>query len=300
MKTIQILLSTYNGEKYIREQLDSILNQDGVDLSILVRDDGSTDNTLQILEEYKNQYSNIEIIKGENAGYESSFMQLVEKSGDFDYYAFADQDDIWKPEKLQIAVASIEKKEIDKPTMYFSNCELVNEKAEHIGYLRSGNDFIPKDKTQAIVLGFVHGCTMVFNRASQQLINSATLNYNLAHDNWIPLLHFYMGEWIYDSNSYILYRQHGNNTFGSENRGIALVKKKLRDFKKNSRKYSQTAAELLRNFKSELKAEDIEVLEKISNYRKQGRFYLLRNSSMKRSTFTGTLYLKFLILISQF
>ena len=91
MKKVQVLLSTYNGEKYLKEQLDSIIAQKGVDVHILARDDGSKDDTIKILEGYEN----IDIIKGSNIGVCKSFFELINKSGEYDYYSFADQDDVW-------------------------------------------------------------------------------------------------------------------------------------------------------------------------------------------------------------
>lgn len=94
MKVI-VLMSTYNGEKYLKEQIDSILNQVKVEVFLMIRDDGSSDNTIAILKEYERQNRNIKIIKGKNIGVGNSFMQLLYNSAEAEYYAFADQDDVW-------------------------------------------------------------------------------------------------------------------------------------------------------------------------------------------------------------
>lgn len=102
MKTVIVVISTYNGAKYIERQLNSIFEQSGVDIQVLVRDDCSKDNTVKVVREYaKNHPQNkIEIIKGENVGFAKSFWVGLSMCGNADYYAFADQDDVWKPNKL--------------------------------------------------------------------------------------------------------------------------------------------------------------------------------------------------------
>lgn len=95
MKTVSVLLSTYNGEKYLREQLDSLLVQQGVDLRIIARDDGSKDTTVEILKEYAGKDTRVSFFEGKNVGPAQSFFDLIMKSPDSDYYAFCDQDDVW-------------------------------------------------------------------------------------------------------------------------------------------------------------------------------------------------------------
>ena len=100
--TVTVLMSTYNGERFLKEQLDSILQQQDVDVRLCVRDDGSTDGTMDILLEYADA---IELTIGNNFGVGNSFMSMVYSANlESDYYAFSDQDDIWMPDKLISAV----------------------------------------------------------------------------------------------------------------------------------------------------------------------------------------------------
>ena len=117
MTTVQVLLSSYNGEKYIREQLDSILAQEGVNIQLLIRDDGSTDGTNSILTEYEQRCDNISVIYGINVGVIQSFFLLLEQAGSYPYIALADQDDVWLKQKLKRAIEKIKKEEnnIRKP-----------------------------------------------------------------------------------------------------------------------------------------------------------------------------------------
>ena len=115
---VQVLLSTYNGQKYLKELMDSVLNQDFPNLEILVRDDGSTDKTLHILEKYSG-LKNVQILQGKNIGVVRSFFALLEASPpDAEYIAFCDQDDVWKEDKVSRAVGILEKHGDNTPIMY--------------------------------------------------------------------------------------------------------------------------------------------------------------------------------------
>ena len=100
-------MSTYNGEKYLREQIDSILKQTQVDAQLIVRDDGSSDGTVRILEEYSRNYPNVSFYQGTNVGVGKSFLELLKNAPQADYYSFADQDDVWLEDKLNHAVSII-------------------------------------------------------------------------------------------------------------------------------------------------------------------------------------------------
>lgn len=301
MKRVQVLLSSYNGQIYIRQQLDSIFNQQGVEVYCLVRDDGSTDNTIDILYEYQNKYQNLEVIQENNIGYKASFMKLVEMSGEFDYYAFADQDDVWKPDKLMKAIEQITEAEDNSAVMYCSNCIMVDNNLNYIGMLHTKESIVPSSKVNSLVQGFAHGCTMVFNSESRDLILKYKPKQEYAYDFWIPILLMFLGNVIYDKNSYILYRQHTDNVFGSR-RSIKKIIKSGIDKYKNTNFYSNMINEILTGYENVLKLEDQLMLKEIMDYKNS--FYikmkLLFNKDLKRNTFRGTLLLKLLIMFSRF
>ena len=110
MENITVYMSTYNGEKFIREQIESIIYQKDVELYLVIRDDGSTDSTLDIIQEYSLKYPNIFVYAGENLGYANSFLTVLKEKGGTDYYAFADQDDIWEEDKLICGINKIKNK----------------------------------------------------------------------------------------------------------------------------------------------------------------------------------------------
>lgn len=213
---VKVLMSAYNGEKYIVQQIDSILNQKDVEISLIIRDDSSTDNTLEVLSNYEsNPY--IEIIKGKNIGCGNSFMEMLYNCGDADYFALADQDDLWFPEKLIMAIKKIENY-ADKPVLYTSNQTITDEFLQIKG-LRYQDS--PKFELDDIIMGNnLAGCTFVINRKLKELLTSYERRPSpdflriRIHDAWICAFSKCVGEVVYDCNSYMLYRQHSNNVVG--------------------------------------------------------------------------------------
>ena len=117
-KKVAVLISTYNGEKYIKEQIDSILNQTYKNIEIVIRDDGSSDSTIEIIKEYQKKHSNIILKEGTNVGFIKSFFQLLGLA-DSDYYAYCDQDDVWMENKIELAVNALNEADNTKPNMVF-------------------------------------------------------------------------------------------------------------------------------------------------------------------------------------
>ena len=267
-----VLLSTYNGERYLKEQVDSILSQKGVDVELYVRDDGSHDQTLEILRSYKRK--NIHIASdGENLGPGMSFIKLlyiVGRRRDADFYAFADQDDIWLGDKLSKAVSMI----LDEhtPLLYCSN-QTLYEDGEETG-LRFREE---PDLTLAhhIHKNELSGCTMVLNSALAKCITDTRcpgkdiLDYRM-HDAWIFLVALIQGQVVYDPDSSILYRIHGNNTVGVKEKSITQRLARLMGLGKEGRGYRnvrQKSARLLLREYPEMREDDRAFLELFSNYR---------------------------------
>ena len=224
MDKVQVLLSTYNGEKYIQEQIESILKQKDVEISLLIRDDGSCDKTLEIIENFKKENSNIEYYYGENLGPAKSFMDLVNKSGDFDYYAFSDQDDVWKPEKLISAISKL--KQSAKPSLYMSALEIVDENLNFIETKKVNGNFCFEGE---MIKNFATGCTQVLNKSLIEIIKNYTPNYIIMHDSWITRVCYAIGgNVIIDDNSYIMYRQHQGNVLGYQDEGFQKLKKQFK------------------------------------------------------------------------
>lgn len=226
MMKVAVLLSTYNGEKFLQKQLDSLLSQQDVELTVLVRDDGSTDQTLSILDNYIKIHSNIRLTVGENIGVIHSFLTLVEMADDgFDFYALCDQDDVWHENKLQAAIELLQEKNNQQPLLYCSALEYVDADLNHRGH--SSTRLCPSFGN-ALVENIVTGCTAVFNPRLRELIIQYRPHQAAMHDWWMYLLATAFGEVIFDPKCYIKYRQHGGNVVGAKPSFLPLWQRRLR------------------------------------------------------------------------
>ena len=224
MVTVAILMSTYNGEKYLSQQIDSILNQKEIDVHLFIRDDGSYDNTWKLLEEYKQKYEKINIISAKNVGVGNSFMNLLYSVPNmYDYYAFSDQDDIWEPNKI---IEAIKMLCIRDEKLYASNQECIDKCGNSLGIRYSKNKDMHLSALSILNQNDLAGCTMVMkNDLFKQLTDiknrpSASLLQNRIHDVWVAMVASIYGGILYDQRSFIKYRQHENNVVGANTRGI--------------------------------------------------------------------------------
>lgn len=240
---ILVLMSTYNGEKYLRQQIDSILGQQGVAVKLLVRDDGSHDATLSILDEYKEK-GLLDYYQGENLGPARSFMHLLQNAPASDYYAFADQDDVWLPEKLSVAVNNLSEHEYE-PALYFCQTQLVDEKLNGLDNIRIN----PKlTFEEALIYQFVGGCTMVLNRNARDVVSTYSPKFLCMHDTWIYTVILAVGGYVhFDATPHILYRQHGNNAVGQGDR-LRETRRSLKRFCNNENERYHIAKEVKNGF----------------------------------------------------
>ncbi|WP_177214710.1 glycosyltransferase family 2 protein [Anaeromicropila populeti] len=250
MKRVQVLLSTYNGEQYIREQLDSILQQDYENIQILIRDDGSTDRTVSILEEYSKEYSNVTYYAGNNVGVINSFFDLIKCADETaDYYAFSDQDDVWLKEKITMAVDKLEEKlKAEKkviPLLYSSVTTLVDKDLKILPYGSIKQNY-KATFGNALVENICAGCTCVINHVLWEILKDRLPQFTMMHDWWIYLTASFYGKVIFDTKSYILYRQHGKNVLGGRKSYLQELSLRLKKFKKSQGKFSRQADEFIR------------------------------------------------------
>lgn len=214
MKKILVLLSAYNGEKYIEQQISSIIEQKEVELWLIIRDDGSKDNTIEEIERISQYHNNITLIKGENVGFIKSFSDLIleaNKHKDYDYFAFADQDDIWHPNKLKVAISKLEEFDDSTPNMFASNCNLVDSNGLFLKTLR--NSSLNYKIGNVLYGACLQGCSMVFNKKAVELYASHPTE-NTYHDVWMLYICVYFGHFIYYKEPLFDYRIHENNAIG--------------------------------------------------------------------------------------
>lgn len=257
-KKVNILLSSYNGEKYIREFIDSALCQEGVQVDLLVRDDGSTDATLQILDEYKTK-GLLQWYKGDNLKPARSFMTLLKDSAKADYYAFADEDDYWKPAKMRVAVEQLQSFE-DVPALYFSRTQLTDAKLNPIS-----SPLITPLLTfgESLVYEFIPGCTTVINRKLRNILNTYIPDYLPMHDVWVYSVALAVGaKIIFDKDSYILYRQHGENTIGQGQGEMHEWKRRFKRLVNKEHSRYRRAVEIQNGFSQYLTADNRRTLSK--------------------------------------
>lgn len=213
---LAVLMATYNGGPYIREQVESILEQnlpDNCKLDLFVRDDGSTDETLEILDEYY-QAGKIHLEKGNNLGAARGFMKLLQDNVGFDYYAFADQDDYWYPDKIKKGISSIEN--VVSPALYCTNCELVNDKMLPIGRLTHRKTPSYSLTSVLCLASCAQGCTSVFNQSLASVIQNNPLpNEFIMHDSLMTCVCALIGGTIiFDEKPSMKYRMHSSNVSG--------------------------------------------------------------------------------------
>ncbi len=227
---VNILLSTYNGERYVSQQVESLLNQTYKNIFIKVRDDGSIDNTVDIISQYISTGNNIEIVKGSNLGVVGSFFDLLYSVGEnVEFVAFCDQDDFWHENKIEVAIKKLKVFGKNIPTMYCGATRRVDKYLNVIDCSKAPRK--PLKTNNSLIENVATGCTIVLNRKAIDLIISKKPNNDsvLMHDYWIYLIVSSFGKVFYDDVPYIDYRQHDNNVVGSQ-KGIDLWYKRFKRF----------------------------------------------------------------------
>ena len=239
-----VLLSCYNGERYLREQLDSLLSQTLSGVEIFVRDDGSSDGTVRILEEYAGK-GLLRWTTGENIGASRSFWQLLQNCGRADYYAFCDQDDIWDPDKLITAVQTLEGKNKTGPAMYCSDVRVTDKEGRVLSKQMARP--CPANYEHALFRNLAPGCTYVFNRAAKELLceyDADVLGIEF-HDWTAYQIISCFGSVVFDSTPHMSYRQHGGNAVGAAYGSNLELLSKVRGFQ-NGPARSRRARQALR------------------------------------------------------
>lgn len=298
-RKVCVLMSTYNGEKFLSEQLDSLIAQEGVDVSILVRDDGSSDNTVKILEDYAKK-GFIDYYIGKNIGVSNSFMDLLQRAQDADYYSFCDQDDYWYPDKLRIAVSKMEKY-ISDICLYHGVARVADTNLEWDG--EKCLDRNVDDLISSIIQSHCMGCTLVINKNLRNVIIENKSNFYYMHDDWIHKVCLVKrGIILYDKDVHILYRQHGGNVIGARN----TLKKKIMPHIKSIRtkvcERSRQLVEFLKYYSEDMSMEEKKVCEMLINYKSNNRIKLeiLFGNRIKSKYLLDTLKFKFAIIFNSY
>lgn len=315
MYTVQVLLSTYNGETYLKQQLDSILNQKNVAVKLFVRDDGSSDGTVDILRAYAALHDNICYLCGENCGVVASFFRLFELSDpDVDFYALSDQDDVWDEDKLSIACQKLEQMRKSKSPKKKKNDFQIRTFATPLLYCcdawntddalnllpesmqTAGKELVP-DFRNALIENIARGASIVFNQALMSYIRISMPQDIYMHDWWLYLVASCFGEVCYDSAAHYKYRQHAGNALGAAApSGCSKFFRRLKQSRTNVGHISRQAKSFERIYHvPEEKQQFLNIVTKyqdVKSYRKMGKSgkYLFRQNKKDNRVFQLMFY----------
>lgn len=270
--SVLVMMATYNGSKYVAEQIESILSQEGVKVTLQISDDGSTDATASICSGYAERYENVSFrVNQHNKGVAKNFMDMVYEvnAADYDYYAFSDQDDYWLPEKLKKAIGAI-KAAGNAPWLYYSDVCNTDEQLQGEGY--EYRPFAPFAKSLKLLLtvNWASGCTMVFNSAfAAELQKYEPKEWPRIHDGWVHLVALSCGWALPDlEHAYIKRRISGQNQVGERGFGAKNLQRlfaSIEYFLFEKTNYStKTVAYLLDGYRSSITPENLRVLERFS------------------------------------
>jgi glycosyltransferase involved in cell wall biosynthesis len=227
-----------------------------------VRDDGSNDGTLDLLNEYASAHTTIRVVRGSHVGFAQSFFKLLEMSSpSADYLALCDQDDVWLEDKVSRAVELVCRYPLDTPVMYCSRLTVVDKKLSLLGYTNlSRNGLSFRNALLECPQGL--SCTILLNKASRQLLREFP-DQVYCHDWWIYLVLSCFGNLIYDKEPKILYRIHDSNTFGIQLGFLDKWRTKIHRFKTGQFQLMMNQAmEFMRIYGSSLSNDDRQVLER--------------------------------------
>lgn len=256
-KKIAVVMSSYNGEEYIKQQLDSILSQKcKYSIDIYIRDDGSKDRTVEIIRDYQKEHSSIRLSVGKNMGYNASFFTLLKSIDGYDYYSFADQDDVWLDNKLQCAVEMMEAEEQDIPLLYGSCSYLVHDNLKPFGTTQE--NIRPITFYNTIIHNFLPGHSQVMNDKLNRILRDTEIDYSklYVYDAWITNVAMVEGKLIFDNNPHTYYRQHGDNGLGfGESKLDWFTERFKRIGKSQSKKYAVQIDYFLEVYGKDLKPE---------------------------------------------
>jgi glycosyltransferase involved in cell wall biosynthesis len=302
---VAILLCTYNGARFLAEQLDSLQAQNHQNWVVIASDDGSTDQTLEVLKQYQTKWpaGKLTIRSGPQKGFCQNFLSLAcDPQIKADYYAFCDQDDVWLPGKLGAALANIiANKSDDVPYLYCGRTKYVTENLKPCGM--SPLFVFPPSFRNALVQSIAGGNTMVFNQPAKNLIEKVGVVNVPSHDWWVyQLISGVEGVVFYDKVPQLLYRQHefaligGNNSFPAKMKRIwMLLQGRFKDWNaQNITVLHQIKHLLVKNHQ-----EILSMFEVLRGARLKDRFRLMEVCGLYRQTRRGTINLYLAVLMNK-
>ncbi|MCK8604573.1 glycosyltransferase [Leuconostoc citreum] len=283
---VAILMSTYNGERFLTEQINSILNQSYQNIHLFIRDDGSSDKTLDLLKKFEKSPLITVSIDNNNLGYKNSFLTLIQsvlnQKERFKYFAFSDQDDVWHREKIFSAVKLLEKNNQNSFRLYYTGLTFVD---EHLNTLR-----VKKETQTVITFGAeivrhsVSGATVVFSRELGEKVVQYEDVFQIrdGHDALIFRINAALeGKFIYDESNFIKFRRHNSNT---SNATSGLLNKIRNELLNSNSSEIDTAKFIKRHFSEILSYQISNEIDTLLNYQKSliNKYKLIKHKSFRR------------------
>lgn len=224
MDNVSVVMTTYNGEKYLEQQIVSILSSTYQDFELYIVDDGSQDNTMELLNQYKEKYPDkIHLSRNEtNLGVTLNFLNAVSKTTS-EYIMLCDQDDVWKVDKIAKTLKRVKQMEVqfgkELPIAVFTDAYVVDESLNiiHESFFRSGRlDPRLTDLSHLLMENKLIGCTVMINQAVRRILRSSPLPKRAKfHDGWLGLIAASVGKIGFIKEPTLFYRQHGANVVGN-------------------------------------------------------------------------------------
>lgn len=293
---VAILLGTFHGQQYLAEQLNSFACQTHSNWNVWASDDGSKDNTLEILDGFKRAWPDgrLSILAGPAKGFVSNFLAMTCNPGiQADYYAYSDQDDIWEADKLERALHWLENVPAGIPALYCARTRLVDSDNREIGF----SPLFGKPRfANALVQSIAGGNTMVFNNAARALLLEAGAQLPVVYHDWWA----YMavtgcgGHVFFDPTPSLRYRQHEANLVGMNASWSARLQRMRKLWQGQHRKWNEDNIAALRKLENRLTPENRVRLEHFAKARQSGlvaRLIHLGRSGVSRQTRLGNIAL---------
>lgn len=302
---VAILLCTYNGADFLAQQIDSILNQTYKNWVLHISDDGSTDTTLEIIETYQRQLGTcrLQLHSGPRQGFAKNFISLAQHTaGQFDFYAFSDQDDLWFPEKLERGLAQLKTFPLHSPTIYCSRTRLIDAHGHVIG--ESPLFSKPTTFQNALVQSIAGANTMVINQSAMEVLTKIPDHLSIVAHDWLAylLITAVGGTTVFDIIPGLDYRQHEGNLIGANAGMLSGVLRLYKMLGGRSKGWSESNLAILLALRHDLPLETIKTLDNFILARHSilpKRLYLMYKSGIYRQTRLGNMSLFLAVLLNK-
>jgi len=297
LPSVAILLCSLNGENYLRDQLNFIASQSYTAWKLYVSDDGSTDKTLDIVQNYQKAWGKerLQIIKGPGQGFQKNFISIIaNKKIHADFYMLSDQDDVWLPNKISRAISHLKKQDLNIPQLYCGRTTYVS---KNLRFIQESQLFDkPPSFRNALVQSIAGGNTMAFNQKLKETVMLFAQVDVVSHDWWLYILcELSGGRTYYDPTSSILYRQHERSLIGGNTSLSAKIKRGFMILKGSFRSYNDRHLEALQTVSLRLASpKNIHIIDRFYHDRDKGllaRFQMIRNLGLYRQTWEGQMAL---------